>query len=103
VSYITTQDVAVAMVAAVRDVGEDIARERGWVLNRQNVHLASNGEVSITWELPNGWFHRQYVALPKPYDLVDKRRARRLVPVKEQLLSQLRRYDTGGPVPWEST
>jgi hypothetical protein len=103
VSCITQQDVEWAVVHAARDAGEDIARERGWVLDRQDVFMHWSGKVSITWQLPNGWFHREFLPLPSAYDLIDESRARRLVPLKQQLFALLRAYDLGGPMPWGST
>lgn len=94
-SVLTPEQIVAAVETALRLGAEVIARERGWVFERQDCNLNYSGAIQVTWQLPNDWFHRQVF---EPDDVFYSR-----VPVLEQMRRRLRAYDLGGPMPRYST
>lgn len=87
----TNSQIVEYVIGRLREIGQDIASERGWVLDPKDVARNPAGGINITWQLPNEWFHRQVV---EP-DMVWFSR----VAIEDQLRHRLRQYDLGGPMP----
>lgn len=80
-----------AVIRACQEAGRQIAAERGWYFDPEWVARRPLGGISITWALPNDWFHRQYVTAEEVWFS--------RCPLVDQLRHKLSQHDLGGPMP----